>query len=114
MIPERLLLHTVTRVRPVVTADTYGDRVLDHTSSTDRVTMSARLQQDQRRESYDLGREPLEQLWTMFTNVDDLAADDHVEWPERSMTFTVHGPPEPTYDAVGFHHIEATLRVLEG
>jgi hypothetical protein len=56
-------------------------------------------------------------------NVADLDTDDRIEWPTGHpagpLVFAVEGPPEPAYrppaaGAGGFHHTEATLRLLEG
>lgn len=115
MIPERLLLHTGDVVAPAVTTNGYNETVRDYGAGATRTTIKCRLQQDQRAERYQDGRTPIEQVWTLFTNTDNvITADTRFEWADRALTFEVIGQPEPTYDAHGYHHTEATLRVLEG
>lgn len=115
-IPDRLLLHTVDVIRPGTTTDAYGNSVPDWDNATSE-TISARVQQDRRDETFPDGRNPQEQVWLLFTNHDDISTGDRVTWaghPTGSVTFEVHGPPEHAYDGVGYHHVEATLRILEG
>lgn len=117
MIPERLLIHTGDVVTPAITTNAYNETVRDYGPAATRTTLdkACRLQQDQRAERYQDGRTPIEQVWTLFTNVDGvISAADRFEWADRGLTFEVIGQPEPAYDANGFHHTEATLRILEG
>lgn len=114
-IPARGLPHLITRVRPATSTDGYGDTTHDYGAGATRTTgIPAWLQQDQRSEKYSDGRTPLEQLWLLMTNERDIAAGDQIEWPAEDLTFTVEGEPEPTYTPAGFHHLEATLRIVAG
>lgn len=112
-VPDRLLPHTVTRVRPATGTDTYGSDLLTYTvppaSST---TMAAWLQQDNREEPLSDGRDPLVQRWLMVTNDTDVLGYDRITF--GSLTFEVEGPPEPVYTPSGFHHTECTLKVVGG
>lgn len=113
MIPPGLLPHTVSRVRPSTSTDTYGNTTYSYTvppaTSTD---ITAWLQQDDRTEPLADGRAPLEQRWLMLTNESDVLGRDRIIF--GSITFEVEGPPEPAYTPAGFHHVEATLRVVFG
>lgn len=118
-IPARGLPHTITRVRPATTTDGYGNEVRDYGAAATRTTgISAWLQQDQRSEKYSDGRSPNEQAWLLLTNEADIVTADQIEWTDAdtsvSRVFTVEGPTEPAYTPAGFHHLEATLRVLAG
>ncbi len=118
-LPTALLVHTVTRVRPVVGSDAYNDRTLDYdggarTSVTGRLV--ARTTSD-RRQASDDGRDADLQGWTWLTNDNDLTTDDRLEWaghPSGTMVFEVDGPPLPKHDGTGFHHLRAELRVFRG
>lgn len=124
MIPSWLLPHTVTVVKPATSADAHNNVVLDYGGGATRVTLApgganggAHLQQMARLEYRPDGRSPEEQLWTMYCNYDALDPKDRVEWaehPSGTVTFEVEGPPAPWWDPGGYHHLEATLRVLDG
>lgn len=117
-LPDRLQLQTVNVVRPAVGADGRGNETFDYGPAATRTPISCWLQQDSRSERFPDGRNPTEQLWLLMTNHQDIDANDRIEWadhPAGSLTFEVHGPVEPTYRPnSGFHHTEATLRLLEG
>jgi hypothetical protein len=114
--------QTITIISPAVGGpDAYGNPTYDYDAGATRRTVIAWLQQDQRTETYPAGRNPLEQRWLLITNDEDLTADDRIEWPAHPLgpvVFAVEGPPEPTYRggmAGGpIHHLEATLRILDG
>lgn len=122
-IPDGLLPHTVVRVRPVKSTDSHGSALYDYAAGG-RVTLApgganggAWLQQDQRGEDRPDGRRPATQVWLLMCNYSDVAARDRIEWadhPAGAVAFEVEGPPEPAYDDAGYHHIEATLRVVDG
>ena len=115
-IPAHLLPHQVVIVRPATATDAYNNTVLDHDAAT-RTTVAGWLQQDQRADYFPDGRAPVEQRWLLLTNHADIATGDRVEWaghPSGAVTFDVHGPPEPAYDAGSYHHTETTLRLLAG
>lgn len=113
-VPSALLPHQVTVVRPVVTTDEFGNQTLNYGSGATRTTVAAWLQQDRRTEPRSDGREALEQRWALVTNHQDVQGRDRIEWSETPAVFEVEGPPEPTYTPSGYHHTEATLRVVEG
>lgn len=113
--------QTLTRVRPTVGTDAYGNTTYDYGEGAHRAPMVGWLQQDNRGRAYPDGRGPLEQTWLLVTNTADITARDRIEWndhPGGARVFTVEGPPEPAYRGYGpaaqFHHTEATLRILEG
>ena len=112
-VPSGMLPHTVTRIRPSSSPNTYGDDALDYTvPPATSTSMAAWLQQDNRTEELTEGRAPLDQRWLLITNESDVAGLDRIVW--GSLTFEVDGPPAPVYTPAGFHHTEATLKVVEG
>ena len=111
-VPASMLPQTVTRVRPSTSTDTYGNTTYDYASPTSSTSMAAWLQQDDRAEPLADGRAPLEQRWLMVTNDSDVAGRDRITF--GALTFEVDGPPEPAYTPAGFHHLEATLKLVEG
>lgn len=117
-ITGQLLTELVDLVRPAVTTDSHGNDDLDYGAAATRTPISGWLQQDARTETFPDGRNPAEQMWLMITDHADIDVDDRVEWanhPAGPITFTIHGPVEPAYTPIGgFHHTEATLRVLAG
>jgi hypothetical protein len=108
-----MLPQTVQRIRPSVLSDANGNQVRNYVvppaASKD---MAAWLQQDTRKEPISEGRDPLEQIWTMATNDDDIQGYDRIVF--GSLTFEVEGPPAPVYTPAGYHHTEATLRAVAG
>lgn len=117
MLPEHLLPHSVVRVRPAESTDAYNDTVRDYGPAATRTTLRAWIQQEQRRDVVSDGRDPDEQRWLLMCNLDDLRVTDRIEWadhPTGPVVFEVYGPPEPAYTPRGFHHTEATLRIVEG
>ena len=116
VIPDGLLVHTVTRIRPATSTDAYGNTAKDYVTGAATASVRCRLQQDQRAEQF-VGRDATEQLWTMFTNELDIRFDDRIRWddhPAGAMTFDVAGPPEPVADGAGHHHREVSLRGQAG
>lgn len=114
-LPADLLVHEVTRVRP--TTGTTGWNTPTETGTTRTTGIKARLQQDTRAEVYLDGRAPAEQRWLMFTNETDWDRADRVEWsegPKGLLVFEMFGEPEPCYDREVLHHVEATLRIVDG
>lgn len=111
-IPDALLPHEVTIVRPADTTDSYGDTVRDYGVAASRTEIRAWMQQGKRAEPREDGRDPLEQVWLMLTNHEDILGFDRIEW--SGPTFEVEGPPEPVYTPAGYHHLESTLRVVTG
>lgn len=121
-IPEYLLVHTVTRVRPGVETDSYNNEVFNYEFDPGPALtkeIKAWIQQDQRTQMSQeniarQGRYPAEERWLFISNDEDVRWQDHVVVPELGLTFHVYAQPEPTYSPSGFHHLEATLRIVEG
>ena len=111
-VPDSLLPHQVTIVRPATGTDTYGSTTYDYGLGATRTTVAGWMQQDRRTEPATDGRDPLEQRWLLITNHQDIQGRDRVEW--SGPTMEVDGPPEATYTPAGYHHTEATLRAVEG
>lgn len=111
-VPDYLLPHTVTLVRPSLVPDAHGNDVRDYGVTATRTAIRAWMQQDQRQEARSDGREAAIQDWLMVTNHADVQRHDRVEF--GALTFDVEGPPEPTSTPAGPHHTETTLRVVDG
>lgn len=112
-IPTSLLPQTVTKIRPSTSTSTYGDTTYSYTvPPASSASITAWLQQDERSEPFSDGRAPLEQRWLMVTNESDVLGHDRIVF--GTLTFEVDGPPEPAYTPAGFHHLEATLRLVAG
>lgn len=114
ILPDSWLIHQVVIVKPVYSGSNYGATVPDYDAGT-RTTLAGRLQQDRQTEKFGDARNSEEQNWTLFVKTDGVIdADCRVEWAARSLTFEVHGQPEPAYGVADYDHTEATLRILEG
>lgn len=115
-VPVHLLPHTVTKVRPASTTDSYGNTALDYGAGATRTTSAAWLQQNGRTEPLEDGRDPLVGSWLLVINDTDVRGRDRIEWtgPSGAMVFEVDGPPSPVYTPTGVHHAEATLKVVAG
>lgn len=120
-LPQALLPHSATLVRPAATTDAYGNTALDYGASATRSTITAWLQQGGAgsvggSEPREDGRDADVGTWLMVTNASDVQAADRIEWtgPTGAVVFEVDGPPEPAYTPAGFHHTEISLRVVTG
>jgi hypothetical protein len=113
-IPENRLVHSVVRVRPVVSTDTYGSTVYDYGVAAARTSMNAYLTQSSGTEPLSDGRAPLVGAWRMLTNDLDVTGRDRIEW--NSKVFEVDGDPKPSYTTWSSvpHHLETTLRIISG
>lgn len=112
-IPDRLLPHEVTLVRPATSTETYGNTKYDYSVGVaTRTVIAAWLQQDQRAEPVTDGRAPLVQKWLMLTNHADVRGRDRIE--HGTLTFEVDGPPAPVHTPASQHHVEATLKAVAG
>lgn len=111
-VPAGMLPHSVTRVRPATAPDAHGNEQPDYGGGADRKVMPGWVQQDRRDEPREDGRDPLEQRWLLITNDDDVQGRDRIEW--SGPTMEVEGPPEPVFTPAGYHHLESTLRAVEG
>lgn len=117
MVPGHLLIHDIVRVRPVAGTDGYRNTTQDYGPAANRKAMRVWLQQDQRTEPLADGRDVTTQDWLLVSNDPDVKDGDRLEWaghPSGAVVFQVDGPPEPTYSPAGFHHLEATLRIVDG
>lgn len=120
MISERLQPHTLNVVSPVMTDDGYGNLAADFGNTAPRRRIRGFVQQNQRAEPFTDGRAPLVGIWLLITNDPGVTGSDQIEWLTPDLTavactFTVDGPPEPVYSTTGgYHHLEATLRIVEG
>jgi hypothetical protein len=113
-IPENRLVHSVLRVRPVTSTNTYGDTVYDYGVAADRKLMNAWLSQTSGTEPLSDGRAPLIGAWSMLTNDTDITGRDRIEW--GSLVLEVDGPPKLAYgpDTTVAHHAKSTLRIVSG
>lgn len=108
-IPSHLLVHTVTLTHPTTSTDSYNVENLTYSGGA---SIAAWLQQSTRAEPLADGRDPLVQTWLLMTNEEDIRGRDRVTFD--GVVYEVEGPPEKTYTPAGFHHTEATLRVVAG
>jgi len=110
-IPARVLRDTITRLRATTTTDRYGN-VASSWDTAARQQLPAWIEQAAASESLD-NRDQLASDWLAILAPDaDLQGRDRVEWDGK--TFEVIGPPTPRNTLTGPHHIEATLRWIEG
>jgi hypothetical protein len=118
-IPGRLLVHSVTRVRPAPVVDScYGTTTWDYgVAATRTAGIRAWLQQNDTTESFG-DRDLIDQRWLQVTNEADWRVTDRVEWSGHPsgqlVTFAIDGVPEPAYTPRGFDHMEIGLRIQEG
>lgn len=108
-VPEHMLPHTVTLTHPTTSTDAYNNDVLTYTGGS---SITAWLEQSDRAEPHTDGRNALVQTWLLMTNEEDVRGRDRVTFD--GLTFEVEGPPEKVYAPYGFHHTEATLRLVTG
>lgn len=113
MIPDRLLPLSVVLVRPAVTTDRYNNPSYDYGPAAARTTIRAWIEQaDLAREQIRDGRDAIESGWKLITNHTGVDPLDRVEWDGQ--TFDVDGEPWPVYTPAGLHHIEGSLRKVQG
>jgi hypothetical protein len=108
-IPSHLLVHAVTLTHPTTSSDAYNDEVEAYAGGS---SITAWLQQNTRAEPHTDGRDPLVQTWLLMTNEEDVRGRDRVTFD--GVVYEVDGPPEKVYTPAGFHHTEATLRLVTG
>lgn len=114
-VPDHLLPHTVTLVRPAQVTDDYGNVTRDYSEGVaTRTELRAWMQQDNREEARSDGREAAIQKWLMLTNHLDVQRHDRIEYGALTLGLDVEGPPEPVSTPAGPHHLEATLRAVDG
>lgn len=114
-IPDYLLVHTVIRLRPAVAVDAYNNAILDYEDGITK-EMQVWLQQDNRNmltqdANARQGRYAADQRWLLISNDDDILWQDRIIFDGK--TFVVYAQPEPTYTPNGYHHLEATLQIVD-
>ena len=109
---DALLVHTVTIVHPGTTTDGYGDTVADWSGATEE-TSPARVTQRTATEDNN-GRAATITEWRLLLPATaTIAAADRVTW--NGDTFEVVGDPvEAVRRSATVHHVEVTLRKVEG
>lgn len=108
---DRLLVQRLTVVRAGESTDRYGNTTRSWDSAT-RHEVDAWCEQMTSDESND-GRAELFSDWLAVLPLGaDIRGRDRVEFD--GMTFEVNGPPTTRHTPRGPHHIEATLRWIEG
>jgi head-tail adaptor len=111
MIPSHALPQTVTVVRPTTTTDRYGNTTTSWSNAT-RAEYAAWIEQSAAGENTDQ-RDQQSADWLLIVQPDaDVNGRDRVEYDGK--TFEVVGPPTRRNTFRGTHHIEATLRWIEG
>lgn len=111
VIPARVLRDTVTRLRASSTTDRYGNTTTSWTNAA-RVELAAWIEQASASENLE-NRDQLASDWlAIFAPDADVQGRDRIEWDGK--TFEVVGPPTPRNTLDGLHHIEATLRWIDG
>jgi len=111
VIPDRLLPTTATWLRPGAATDAYGNLTPDWGSAT-ATAIRCRVQQATSDERADETRDALVRTWRMWSNETSIRGRDRVT--VDGAVFEVDGPPALVFDGVGPHHLEATLRRVEG
>lgn len=110
-IPARVLRDQITVVRASSSTDRYGNETTSWDTAA-RHELWAWIEQASASESLD-NRDQLASDWLAIVAPDaDIEGRDRVEWDGK--TFEVIGPPTPRDTLTGPHHIEATLRWIEG
>lgn len=111
MIANHALPQTVTVVKAGTTTDRYGNTTTNWAAAT-RTQYPAWIEQQAAGENTDQ-RDQQSADWLMIVQPDaDVNGRDRVEYDGK--TFEVFGPPTPRNTFRGLHHIEATLRWIEG
>jgi hypothetical protein len=118
-LPVLLEPQTLTVITPTGGGlDGFGNTTWDYGVGATRRDIIGWIQQDQRTEGFQPGRDPLEESWLLITNDTGITGRDRIYWgahPLGPITFEIEGPPEPAYrPGTGFHHTEATMRRLVG
>jgi head-tail adaptor len=111
MMPAHLMIQSAVVEKPTAATDSRGDAT-DGWDSPTRVTITAWIDQQSTAETDDETRNSVTSTALLVTNYANLAADDRVVWDDK--TWTVQGRPRQVPTLVGTHHVEATLRLVEG
>lgn len=111
MMPSHLMIQSAVVEKPTAVTDSRGDAADGFTNPT-RVTISAWIDQQSTTETDDETRNAVSSTALLVTNYANLNAEDRVVWDNK--TWTVQGRPRQVPTLVGTHHVEATLRLVEG
>jgi len=111
-IPDHLLTTEATLVRPASSTDAYNNTTYDYGDAATRTDLMVWLQQDKRTEPISDGRAPLVGHYLLMCNHEDVRGRD--QFDIGAVTYQVEGPPEAVRTPGGYHHTEATLKVVNG
>lgn len=107
-----LLVHEVAILRPALGTNRYGDASKNWVAAVETETngwVARRSESEDRAQ----GREAQLSEWVLMLDADtDIQGGDRVVW--GTTTFEVDGPPNHAWTPRGEHHIEASLRLVEG
>lgn len=113
MIPDSLLPHSVVKVRPASSTDSYGDTAYDYGVSVTRTTIAARVEPEGQDEQHDALRDSTDERLTVFTNHTDIRPTDRMEW--NAVTYDVLGPVAVFYAGPSSaHHARVTIQRRQG
>jgi len=111
MMPAHLMTQTVTLQKATVSTDSRGDQTLSWDSPNTR-TITAWVDQQSTSETDDETRDVRSSNALLVTNDLTVSALDRVV--VNGQTWTVQGRPRQVPTLTGVHHLEATLRLVEG
>lgn len=111
MMPAHLMIQGVTLEKPTTSTDSRGD-VTYSFDQPKRVKITAWIDQQSTTEVDDESRNARSSNALLVTNYLDMQAQDRVIYDGN--TWTVQGRPRAVPTLVGIHHLEATLRLVEG
>lgn len=110
MIPARLLPETVTWLRPIVTADRYGNTAYDWSTPV-ASDLQARIDQTGADDVNSQTGTAAVGQWRLLTN--ELGVDTRHRIVRDDVTFEIDGPPSIVFTPAGPHHLEAKLMAVQ-
>jgi hypothetical protein len=111
MMPAHLMIQSVVVHKPTATFDSRGDAA-DAWENPQKIRITAWVDQQSTTEVDDETRNARTSTALLVTNYLDLDANDRVVY--GGDTWTVQGRPRRVPTIAGIHHLEATLRLVEG
>lgn len=111
MMPAHLMIQSVVVQKPTATTDSRGDAA-DAWQNPQEVPITAWVDQQSTTEVDDETRNARTSTALLVTNYLNLEAEDRVVY--NGDTWTVQGRPRQVPTLAGVHHLEATLRLVEG
>lgn len=112
MIPPRLVPLEVDWIQPASTTNSYGDTVTDWSEdAVTSTTINVMIEQKTSTEQRD-GRDVTVTTLALFTNELAVDAAHRIVWDGR--TYEIEGEPAVIQTPRGPHHLEATIRIVEG